>query len=184
MTVKNLQSNGVIKRSHSSISDILLLLLHVSPINNNGDAAQMIDNSLSMCMHVMRWAANQTMITSPGALTFHRDILINIPLVANLESNQHQKQQLINKNLQWINQRQIDYNYKVRYKVMVVEYNAWKLHIKKHGPYPIFCVFTNNTVLVQISEYVQEIFKVRKLSPFTRIFEQNITNWDLIFAGR
>ena len=168
-TVKNLQSNGIIEKSHNTISDILRVLLHVSPPNNNGDAAQMINNALATCMHVMRFAVNQMTRTSPGALTFNRDMLINVPLAANLESIQHRNQHLIDKNIQQINLKRIDYDYKVGDKVMVVEYDPQKLDIKKHGPYTIVRVFTNNTVLVQISEHVQERFNVRKLSPYKGI---------------
>ena len=98
-TVKNPQSNGIIERSHNTISDILRVLLHVSPPNNNGDASQMIDNALATCMHVMRCAVNQTMSTSPGALTFNRDMLINVPLAANLESIRDRRQHLIDENI-------------------------------------------------------------------------------------
>ena len=89
--MKNTQLNGIIKRCHNTISDILQVLLHVSPPNNNGDAAQMIDNALTTCMHVMRCAVNQTMRTSPGALTFNRDMLINVPLAENIELIQQQR---------------------------------------------------------------------------------------------
>lgn len=67
-----------------------------------------------------------------------------------------QKQKLIDENIQQINQKQIDYDNKVIYEVMVVEHNPWKLDIMKHGPYSIVRLFTNNTVLVQISEHIQE----------------------------
>ena len=109
MTAKNPKSNGIIERSHNTISDILRVLLHVLSPNNNGDANQIINNALATCMHVMRSAVNQTLKTSSGALTFNRDMLINVPLVVNLESIQHQRQHLIDENLRQINQRRIDY---------------------------------------------------------------------------
>ena len=52
---------------------------------------------------------------------------------------------------------------------MAMEYDPRKLDIKKHGPYPIVHVFTNNTVLVQVLEHVQERFNVRKISPYKGI---------------
>ena len=39
----------------------------------------MIDNVLATCMHVMRFPVNWTMRTSIGDLTFHRNILNNVP---------------------------------------------------------------------------------------------------------
>ena len=44
------------------------------------------------------------------------------------------------------------------------------MDIRKHGLYSIVRVFTNNTILVQISEHIQERNKVRKLSPYRRIY--------------
>ena len=76
---------------------------------------------------------------------------------------------MIDDNIQQINQKRINYDYKVRDKVMVVECDPRKLDTKKHGPYTIVRVFTNNTVLVQISEHIQERFSVRKLSPYKGI---------------
>lgn len=76
------------------------------------------------------------------------------------------KQQLIDKNLQQINQRQIDYDdYKVGDKIMVVEYDLLKLDIKKHTHYPLVHVFMNNTVLVHICKHVQERFNVTNCHP-------------------
>ena len=93
------------------------MLLHVSPLNNNNDnAAQMIDNALATYMHGMKCTVNQTMRTSTGALTFHRNILINIPLAANLESIRQRKQQLINENIRQINQQRINYDDKLEVK--------------------------------------------------------------------
>ena len=129
----------------------------------------MINNALATCMHLMRCSVNQTMKTSPGALTFNRDMLINVPLAANLESIRDRRQHLIDENIRRINQKRIDYDYKVGDEVMVVEYDPRKLDTKKHSPYTIVRVFTNNTVLVQISEHVQERFNVRKLSPYRGI---------------
>ena len=81
--------------NYNTISNthMLQILLHVSPLNNNNDdAALMSDNTLATSMHGMKCAVIQTIRTSTGALTFHRNILINVPLAANLESIRHRKQ--------------------------------------------------------------------------------------------
>ena len=81
--------------NYNTISDtrMLQILLHVSPLNNNNDdAAHMSDSALATSMHGMKCTVIQTIRTSTGALTFHRNILINVPLAANLESIRHRKQ--------------------------------------------------------------------------------------------
>ena len=67
----------------------------------------------------------------PGALVFQRDMIMNVPLITNLYSIQHQIQQLIDENLQRTNARHIQYNYSIGNRVMVVEYDPTKLEAKK-----------------------------------------------------
>ena len=37
-------------------------------------------------MHAMRCAYNHTMQTSPGAMVFNRDMMINIPMIADINA--------------------------------------------------------------------------------------------------
>ena len=98
-TVKNPQANGIIERSHKTITDMLRVMLHITPPQNNQDADELIDNCFASCVHTMRCAHNHTMQTSPGATVFNRDMTINIPLMADYAGICQQKQQLIDSNL-------------------------------------------------------------------------------------
>ena len=69
----------------------------------------MIGNALATYMHGMKCTVNQTLRTSTGALTLHKNILINLPLAANLESIRQRKQQLIDQNIWQINKQKINY---------------------------------------------------------------------------
>jgi hypothetical protein len=79
---------------------------------------------------------NHTMQTSPGAMAFNsnRDMLVNIPLIANLTAIQDQRQQLMDEILRRANAKRIDYNYNVGERIMMVEYDPTKLEARTYGP--------------------------------------------------
>ena len=141
--VKNPQSNAIVERSHHTIADILRVMSHVSPPDNNGSAEAMIDNAFASCVHSMRIAVNGTLRTSPGALAFNRDMMVDVPLVHNLIAIKDRRQKLIDENLRRVNAKRINYNFSVGDDVMVDEYYPVKMDIKKHRPYPIIhsCIY-------------------------------------------
>ena len=82
--VKNPQANAIVKRLHKTMADILRVMIHINPPHNEPETTNMIDNALATVVHVSRCAVNHTMRTSPGAMVFNRDTMINVPLIANL----------------------------------------------------------------------------------------------------
>jgi len=57
--------------------------MHGNHLNMNDP--NMVDNALATAMHATRCAASRSLsYQSPGALAFHRDMLLNIPLQSNL----------------------------------------------------------------------------------------------------
>jgi len=44
-------------------------------------AQRVIDDALASAMYATRVAVSRTMRTSPGAIAFHRDMLLDVPLV-------------------------------------------------------------------------------------------------------
>ena len=69
---------------HHTVGDILRSIK--SKISDKDEAEQAVDNELYTCMHAFRYAVNQSMQTSPGALVFRRDTLRDIPLIADLDA--------------------------------------------------------------------------------------------------
>ena len=69
-TVKNPQSNTIIKRLHQTMGDILRVILRIKPPTGENDANQIVDNALATYVHSSRCAVNHTIQTSPGALVF------------------------------------------------------------------------------------------------------------------
>ena len=116
-----LQLNAIIERLRYTMGDILRVVMHVNPLNDENDANQIVGNVLATCVHSSRCAVNHTMQTSPGALVSQRDMMMNVPLIANLYSIQQRTQQLIDGNLRRTNARGIQHNYSIGERVGVVE---------------------------------------------------------------
>ena len=73
------------------MGDILRVVLHIKTPNDENDANQIVHNALAAAVHSSRCAVNHAMQTSPGALIFQRDMLMNVSLIANLYSIQQRR---------------------------------------------------------------------------------------------
>ena len=81
-TAKNPQSNAVCERMHQIVGNILRTLLNVEPPQNIDNTKECINEALPIAMHAMRAGIHSTLGSSPGRLTFNRDTILNIPLIA------------------------------------------------------------------------------------------------------
>jgi hypothetical protein len=88
---------------------------------------------------------------SPGAAIFGRDMLFNIPCVADWRKIGEQRQSLTDCSNQQENAKQIDHNYKVGDKVLVI--NKVILHKAESAygkdPWTITTVHKNGTISIQ-----------------------------------
>jgi hypothetical protein len=67
---------------HKTVGNVLRTLLHGEPPQNIANAKEYIDEALSIAMHTMRAGIHSILGSSPGSLTFNRDMFLNIPLIA------------------------------------------------------------------------------------------------------
>jgi len=164
-TVKNPQANAVCERMHKTVADVLRTLIKDNPPKDSEEAVEYMDNALASTVHGLRCVINHTMKTSPGALVFQRDMLMDVPLVADLEAIRGRRQQQIDDNLRRTNKGRVDYNYQVgdMVKLKVVDPSKLEGHFK--GPFKIIQVFTNGTVKLEIEPDVHKVFNIRKIQP-------------------
>ena len=126
-----------------------------------------MDNALATVMHATRCAVNNTMKTSPGALTFRRDMFIDVPIMADLIAIRNNRQQLIDTNLTRHNYKRYDYHYTLGQRIMVKVYDPVKMEEKLHGPCPILELRTIGTVQIARAPHVVETFNLWKIVPYT-----------------
>ena len=81
-STKNPQANTVCERMHLTVGNVIQTLLHSEPPQNITTAKEFVDEALSFAMHAMRAGIHTTLGSSPGSLVFNRDMVRNIPLIA------------------------------------------------------------------------------------------------------
>lgn len=163
----NPQANSIIERSHQTMGNILRTLLHGHEMPNEETANEIVDNALATTVHVMRSAASQSLGSQlPGAMAFNRDMLLNVPLLADLEAGVHQRRQLIiDNNLQRQNARRRHCDYAVGNQVHIKDTQPRKPHPRSHGPHPITRVHAIGTVTLQLTPHIRERINLRRVHP-------------------
>uniref|UniRef100_A0A7S2WCT4 Uncharacterized protein n=1 Tax=Eucampia antarctica TaxID=49252 RepID=A0A7S2WCT4_9STRA len=107
-----------------------------------------MDNVLATVMHATKCAVKNMMKTPHGALTFRRDMFVDVPINTDRIAIQQSRQQLIDTNLMQHNRKRYNYHYRLNELVMVKVYEPTKMQEKLHGPYPIRELRTNGTIRV------------------------------------
>ncbi len=118
------------------------------------------------------WAIRSTyhmvLKASPGAAIFGRDMLFDIPFMADWRKIGERRQSLTNRGNQHKNAKRIDYDYKVVDKVLVI--NEGILHKAESPcgkePWTITTIHTNGTIRIQRGNKTEQI-SIRRVEPFT-----------------
>jgi hypothetical protein len=118
------------------------------------------------------WAICSTYHTvlkaSPGAAIFGRDMIFDIPFVADWHKIGEQRQSLTNCGNQRENTKLIDYNYKVRDKVLLINEGVLHKAESAYGkePWTITTAHMNGTIWIQRRTKTEQI-SIRRVQPFT-----------------
>ena len=150
---------------HQTVRNILRTVMYTNPPTNQLEANQVLDNALAAAMHVTRCAVNPTPQNSSGSIVYNRDMLIDVPLIADLTVIRDQQQALVDKNLCRQNSKRQEHTYIVGQYIWVKNYEEDKMLPKLLGPYPIVQVFTNGTVDIQRTPTVRDRMNLRWLRP-------------------
>ena len=73
-------------------------------------ARDTMDDALAAAMHAMRTVVATSLVSTPDALAFSRDMLLNIPLVAAWKAITHAREQRVNENLRRKNAKRRSYD--------------------------------------------------------------------------
>ena len=168
-TIKNPQANAICERMHQTVGNTLRTLVHAHPPQNLQDAQDLVDTALATASHAVRSAIHRTMRVSPGGLVFHRDMFLDIPLLANLHVIRQNRQRLIDENLRRENLKRRSYDYQVGQEVLVLIPNPSKLEPRAIGPFTIAQVHTNGTVSILRNPHVRERINIRRIKPYRRL---------------
>jgi hypothetical protein len=164
-TSHNPQGNAVCERMHQTVGNVLRTLLHGEAVRGD-NVNEIIDNALATVTHTLRCAISRSLnFNSPGELAFHRHMFLNLPLEADLQALQQNRQLLVNKNLINANNRRLDYDYRPDQWVYVKVNDPTKLGERSEGPFQIQQVHANGTITIRRNRYVTERINIRRVFP-------------------
>jgi hypothetical protein len=129
-------------------------------------------NDVDVFLDNAAWAICSTYHTvlkaSPGAAIFRRDMLFNIPFMANWHKIEEQNQSLTNRGNQRRKAKHIDYDYKVRDKVLLINEGILLKAEPAYGnePWTITTVHTNGTIRIQCRTRTRQL-SIGRVQPFT-----------------
>ena len=165
-TAKNPQSNAVCERMHQTVGNVLRVLLYSNPPKNMTQAKDIMDDALATAMHAMRTVIATSLGSTPGALAFGRDMLLNVPLVADWMAITRAREQKVNENLRRENAKRRSYDYKQGQQVLKLVFKPTKLGRRTFGPFTIERVHVNGNITMQLRPGLLERINVRRVIPY------------------
>ena len=168
ISAKNPQANAICERMHQSVGNILRTLLRTHTPTDYDSATELVDSALATATHSLRSTVHGTLQMSPGAIVFNRDMLLNIPLIADLHAMQQRRQKLIDDNLIRANSKRRSKDYQPNDQVLILHEKDQlnKLDDRSYGPFPITRIHTNGTVDVQMKPNVTQTINIRRIRPY------------------
>ncbi len=155
-TAKNPQSNAVCERMHHTVGNFLRTLLHGESPPDMASAKEWVNEALSIAMHAMIAAIHSTLGSSPGSLTFNRDMFLNIPLIADWHRITQRQEHLINEILIRENQKHCQYDYAPQQRVLKKKWKSCKLGKRTSGPYRVLQTHVNGTLTIVKTRHLRE----------------------------
>jgi hypothetical protein len=127
-----------------------------------------VDVSLDNAAWAIRSTYHTVLKASPGAAIFGWDMLFGIPFVADWRIVREWMQSLTDCGNQQENTKQIDYDYKVRDKVLVINEGILCKAECAYGkePWTITTVHTNWTIRIQCGTKMEQL-SIQRAEPFT-----------------
>jgi hypothetical protein len=128
-----------------------------------------MQDALHKAMHAVHCASHNSLDNIlPGALTFQRDMYLDIPLIANILTLADLKQKQIDKRLMRANAKRKTHDCQVSDQLLIKRAldASSKLEPTYKGPYPILQVHTNGTVTVLLQPNATERYNVHCITPY------------------
>ena len=114
-TINNPTAKSIIERMHQRMGNQLRSILHFRETPRNFEqVARIIEDASAATVFSIRVTMHSTLKTTPSVLVFHRDMILNVPFITNLQSIQDRRQRIVNQNLRRQNALRFDYDYPIQ----------------------------------------------------------------------
>ena len=161
-------ANGVIEATHKMVGQVIQTLVHLHPPTTKEQAKALVRRAIATVIHSHRCSSCVSLGgLSPGAAAFGRDMLLNLPLIIDVNLLHQFRQHRIDEALIRANSSRISHDYQVDEMVYKKVYPASSDKAKPiyKGPYKIKHVHTNNTVTIRIQDNVTDRLSIQLLKP-------------------
>jgi len=164
-SVKNPQANAIIERIHGVLGDMMRTSgLDMADTVTPDD----VDQFLTDAAWAIRSTYHTVLKSTPGAAIFGRDMLFDIPYLADWNAIGRRRQNLVDHNAALENAKRVDYDYVVGQKVILRKDGILrKAELKYEGPYTIKQVHVNGTVRIQKGT-ISERLSIRRIEPYNQ----------------
>ena len=153
---------------HQTVGNMLRAMISLNPPDGVDSAKALVDTALANCLFATRSAIHGSLKASPGSLAFGRDMVLDIPLIADWQLIQQHRQQLIDSRLIAANRKRFSYDYHIGDEVLKLTFKPDKLSTRANGPYRIETVHTNGTVTIRLNPQTIERISIRRIKPYKR----------------
>jgi hypothetical protein len=165
-TVKNPQANAVVERLYQTITSSMRAALTASPPDLQQDINLIVATVLQNAAYAI-WAVIHHMLKAmPGSLVFHRDMILDILLVADLIEISQCRQQLIDQKTIKANPHCISHDFQPAEEVLVLTHNPDKLEPRVHGPYRVEQVHVNGTITIRRAPGITQRINICRVKPY------------------
>ena len=151
---------------HQTAGNILRTLVHTDHPRTVAEARRLVDEALARAQLALRSVVSTPLQATPGSIVFGRDMLLNVPVVADWQLLHNRRSQLVNTALMRMNAKRRSYYYIVNQQVLKDVHKPPKLGVKRTGPYRVAQVHTNGTLTIELAPNVTERLSIRQLSPY------------------
>ena len=162
-TIKNPQANAILERVHQ----VIMSMLRTAEIDMSETVtADDVSNFLSNASWAIRSTHHTVLKSAPGAAIFGRDMLFDIPFVADWNKIGEYRQAQTDRNTERENARRYDHDYVVGERILIRKDGVLrKSESRYEGPYTITQVHTNGTIRVQRGS-CSERLNIRRVTPY------------------
>ena len=163
-SVKNPQANAILERVHQ----VIMAMLRTAEIDmaDSVDASD-IDTFLTNVAWAIRSTYHTVLKASPGAAIFGRDMLFDIPFLADWNKIGDYRQRQTDLNTDRENRTRKDWDYKVGDKVLLRKDGILRKSESRYerDPWTITSVHTNGTIRVQRGSKSERL-NIRRVTPY------------------
>ena len=166
-SVKNPQANAILERMHQTLAT----MLRTSEIDMADSVAPSdIDTFLANAAWAIRSTYHTVLKASPGAAIFGRDMLFNIPYIADWNKIGEHRQKLTDLNIDQENKSRVSYDYAVGDKVLIRKDGILRKAESRYDkdPWTITSVHMNGTIRVERGSKSERI-NIRRVHPYFEI---------------